>query len=47
MKTVFNNKYFRIVSVNTYYVLQTKGGGNDRYFFTLQEAYKAIGKGVY
>ncbi len=48
MKTVYQNKWCKIVSVNTYYVLKSKiGRYNDRYFLTLSEAYKAIGKKAY
>lgn len=41
---IYQNKWCKIVSIGTYYVLQSKSGKyNDQYFLTSTEAYKAIG----
>lgn len=40
----YKNKWCKIVSIDTYYALQSISGKyNDQYFLTLSEAYKAIG----
>ena len=41
---IYQNKWCKIVSIGTYYVLQSKSGKyNDQYFSTLDAAKKAIG----
>lgn len=42
--TLYENNWCRIVSVSTYYILQSKSGKyNDQYFLTFTAAKKAIG----
>lgn len=44
MKIIYQNKWCKIVSKDTFYVLISKRGiYNDQYFLTLDAAYKAIG----
>jgi len=41
---IFQNKWRKIVHVDTYYVLKSKSSKyNDQYFLTLTDAYKSIG----
>ena len=40
---VFQNKLYKIISRDGYYILQSKDGGNNQYFMTLPAAKKAIG----
>ena len=44
MTTIYQNKFCKIVSKETFYILQSKSNKyNDQYFTTLDEAYRAIG----
>ncbi len=41
---IFQNKWCKIVQIDTYYVLKSKSDKyNDQYFLTLSDAYKNIG----
>lgn len=41
---IFQNKWCKIVSKDTFYILKSKSNKyNDQYFLTLPSAYKAIG----
>ena len=41
---LYQNKWCKIISEGTYYILKSKiGKYNDQYFFTLADAKKAIG----
>ncbi len=44
MKTLYENKWCKIIQKDTFYILQSKSQKyNDQYFLTLSEVYKAIG----
>ena len=43
-KILYQNKWCRIISRDTWYILQSKSGKyNDQYFLTYADALKAIG----
>jgi hypothetical protein len=48
MSVIYQNKWCKIVSKGTIYILKSKAGKyNDQYFQTAEQAYKAIGICLY
>ncbi len=48
MSTIYENKWCKIVSKGTIYILKSKHGKyKDQYFQTLDQAFKAIGVDIY
>ena len=47
-EVLYKNKWCRIVSKGTYYILESKSNKyNDQYFLTSAEAFKAIGINIF